>query len=84
MAEDGTTMQFMTADEIAQGVTAEVAGTDFLTSGVWQWTSTDDPLGVTAIDDPEQYTISFNPDGSAAIQADCNVLATYAVTDGGG
>jgi heat shock protein HslJ len=92
VSEDGTTMQLMTADEVAQGVapgdtapdstTPESAG--FLTSGTWQWTGTSDPLGITTVDNPSSYTVAFSPDGSAVIGADCNtVLATYTANDAG-
>ena len=34
--------------------------------------------------DPTRYTITFNEDGTAAIQADCNsVMATYTADDAG-
>lgn len=89
VAEDGTTMQFMTGDDIALGLAPESApeqpsATDFLTSGAWQWTTTSDPLGVTTVDNPSAYSIAFSPDGTATIRADCNtVLATYTATDDG-
>jgi heat shock protein HslJ len=49
-----------------------------LVGKTWQWVSLTDPQGVTAVSNPENYTILFNEDGTAAIRADCNqVAATY-------
>jgi len=52
--------------------------------GTWQWTASTEavPASQSVVPDPENYTITFNADGSAAIKADCNnVTATY-TTDG--
>ena len=52
--------------------------------GTWQWTASTEavPASQSVVPDPENYTITFNADGTAAIKADCNnVTATYA-TDG--
>jgi heat shock protein HslJ len=87
VSEDGTTMQLMTADEVAQGAAPDDTtpeSADFLTSGTWQWTGTSDPLGITTVNNPSSYTVAFGADGSAVIGADCNtVLATYTVGDDG-
>ncbi len=49
-----------------------------LTGTTWEWVSTTDPNGVTAVNNPTRYTILFNADGTANIKADCNnVSATY-------
>ena len=54
-----------------------------LTGTTWQWVSLTDPVGVTAVSNPENYTIVFNADGTAAIKADCNqVGANYTSDDG--
>lgn len=46
-------------------------GADLL--GLWKWTGTHLQDGSTvAPPDPSQYTITFNADNSASIQADCN------------
>ncbi|MEZ4519361.1 MAG: META domain-containing protein [Chloroflexota bacterium] len=51
---------------------------------VWEWTSTTTPVEEISVTDPSRYAVLFNEDGTANIQADCNVvLATY-VTDGNG
>jgi heat shock protein HslJ len=52
--------------------------------GSWQWTASTEavPASQSVVPDPENYTITFNADGTAAIKADCNnVTATY-TTDG--
>jgi heat shock protein HslJ len=44
----------------------------------WQWTSTTTPVEVITVVEPERYTIQFLDDGTANIQADCNmVVASY-------
>ncbi len=55
-----------------------------LTAVTWQWVSFTDPLGHAAIQDPAQYTISFDEpvdgSGQVAIKADCNnVIGTYMI-----
>lgn len=50
-----------------------------LTGTPWEWVSTTDPVGVTAVNEPTRYVVLFNDDGTINIQADCNsVLGTYA------
>ena len=34
--------------------------------------SSDDAQGITTVDDPSKFTVSFGPDGQAAIKLDCN------------
>ncbi len=49
-----------------------------LSGTTWQWVSLTTPVEQTLVDDPTRYTILFNEDGTANIQADCNrVGATY-------
>jgi heat shock protein HslJ len=53
-----------------------------LTGKTWQWVSLTDPQGLTAVPNPANYTILFNEDGSANIQADCNqVGGTYTTNE---
>jgi heat shock protein HslJ len=54
----------------------------FLTGTTWQWVSLVDPKGMTSVDDPSRYTIRFNEDGSANVQADCNSVGASYTTDG--
>ncbi len=56
------------------------SGSSSLTSGTWQWTAstTTVPASQSVVPDPQNYTIAFKSDGTAAIKADCNnVAATY-------
>ena len=51
-----------------------------ITGTVWQWTAMQEtvPASQSVVPDPQNYTITFNTDGTAAIKADCNnVTATY-------
>ena len=45
-----------------------------LTGVVWQWQETVSNTGEVTLrpDDPTPYTVEFLPDGTLAIQADCN------------
>jgi heat shock protein HslJ len=54
-----------------------------LTGVVWQWQQTLSSTGEVLMrpDDPSHYTVEFLPDGTLAIQADCNrAMGAYAVT----
>jgi heat shock protein HslJ len=56
------------------------SSTPTLTGTVWQWTAMQEtvPASQSVVPDPQNYTITFNTDGTAAIKADCNnVTATY-------
>jgi heat shock protein HslJ len=47
---------------------------------VWQWTAMQEtvPASQSIVPNPENYTITFNADGSVNIKADCNqVSGTY-------
>jgi len=37
----------------------------------WQWVSTTDPKGALTVQQPENYIVLFNEDGTASIKADC-------------
>jgi heat shock protein HslJ len=44
----------------------------------WQWISFSDPMETFAVENPTSYRLSFNPDASLAITADCNnVMGFY-------
>ncbi len=71
-------------------VTSVVAGCSLvrgeLTGRTWQLTSITETVpafqGVIPAADQSRYTITFNDDGTAVIQADCNVVqAEYVVND---
>ncbi len=51
-----------------------------ITANVWQWTAMQEtaPASQSVVPDPQNYTITFNTNGDAAIKADCNnVTAKY-------
>jgi heat shock protein HslJ len=59
------------------------SSTPSLTGTVWQWTAMQEtvPASQSVVPDPQNYTITFNTDGTAAIKADCNnVTATYTMS----
>jgi heat shock protein HslJ len=43
----------------------------------WQWISFTNPLEAIAIEDPASYRVSFNPDASLAVSADCNEVVGF-------
>jgi heat shock protein HslJ len=50
----------------------------------WQWAqlTETEPAGQSVVPDPENYVLVLNPDGSASIKADCNMVAwTYTLED---
>jgi heat shock protein HslJ len=53
---------------------AESASVDMemLTGTTWAWTGFTDPTQQFDVDDPENYTLTFQDDGIVNIQADCN------------
>ncbi|WP_374688398.1 META domain-containing protein, partial [Promineifilum sp.] len=93
---DGGTMLFSTA--LTEGATSSgeagggAAGTTEggtgekgagLTGATWTWTALHTPASSTTVNDPSRFTLTFNADGTAHIQADCNqVRATYTVSEG--
>ena len=48
-----------------------------LTGKTWQWTAstTKVPASQSVVPDPENYTITFNTDGTFAAKADCNQVS---------
>jgi len=58
---------------------------DTITGIVWQWTSVKDRVTgeETTIPNPENYTITFNEDGTLEGKADCNTFSgTYSQENG--
>lgn len=69
---DGGTMVF-SRDEIAPEDSNESKlSVSPLTEKSWQWVSFTNPVEKYSIDNPQDYTLSFNPDGTVSIKADCN------------
>ena len=53
-----------------------------ITGIVWKWSAMQEtvPASQSVVPDPQNYTITFNDDGSAAIKTDCNnVTGTYKI-----
>jgi len=80
------TMKFAAAETAAveePGKGEAVAGGEGLVGPVWQLTLITKTDGNITINDPARFTISFNADGTANLQADCNVGgANYTSGDG--
>jgi heat shock protein HslJ len=56
------------------------ASSEEITGIVWQWTAMQEtvPANLSVVPDPQNYTITFNTDGSVDIKADCNAVnGTY-------
>ncbi len=49
----------------------ETGQLDRLTGSTWQWVRFTDPTQQFEVDQPENYTITFNPDDTVNIKADC-------------
>jgi putative lipoprotein len=78
--ESDTTPTATPADDDAAAATSELAGT------TWQWVEFQDTAGQNSytLDEPENYMLFFDDDGTISIQADCNVVrGTYTTENGG-
>ena len=65
----------------ACGGKSSSSGSD-ITGIVWQWSAMQEtvPASQSVVPDPQNYTITFNTDGTASIKADCNqVTANYKI-----
>ncbi|MCB0123825.1 MAG: META domain-containing protein, partial [Caldilineaceae bacterium] len=55
-----------------------------LTTNPWLWTSFTDPVQQFDVETPENYTITFNTDGTVNVKADCNnASGSYTADDTG-
>jgi heat shock protein HslJ len=64
--------------------TAESSQVEMLTGATWQWVSFTDPVQQFEVEQPESYTLTFQPDGTLQIKADCNqVVASYSASEEG-
>ena len=64
--------------------TEEMTSTDTeaLTATAWQWAAFTNPAQQFNVDDPENYTITFQDDGTVNIKADCNnAMGSYTIDD---
>jgi hypothetical protein len=52
---------------------------------VWQWSDLVEtmPASQSVVPDPQNYTLTFLPDGTVSIKADCNMLGGTYTLDGG-
>ena len=76
---DGGTMSFIPVETvIADDGRGAIAGQ--LTANPWKWVSFTNPVEQFEIDDPENFLLTFNEDGTINIKADCNnALGNYTV-----
>ena len=66
------------------GESAQPGASGELVGATWQLTQIAKADGAITVNDPTRYTVTFNADGTANWQADCNVGgATYTTGDGG-
>jgi heat shock protein HslJ len=71
-------------DDDTGGTDDRGAGSDNpLIGPTWEWQETVGSEGAALTpDDPARYTLAFNDDGTASIQADCNqVVASYSIDE---
>ena len=70
------------SDSTGSGSTS--AGSE-ITGILWKWQTYEDVTTGTStrVDDPNKYTIVFNPDGTTTGQADCNTFSGTYSQDGG-
>jgi heat shock protein HslJ len=81
MMADGGTMEF--APGVVEGMQMDESVTTIsLISHTWELGAYVSRNEATVVDDPENYTLTFNADGTVAIKADCNnAIGSY--TDDG-
>jgi heat shock protein HslJ len=76
---DGGTMNFVPAETL-NADESEGAVVDLLWSNPWQWIAFTSPVEQIQIDNPENYTLTFQQDGTLNVKADCNnAMGSYSV-----
>jgi heat shock protein HslJ len=74
---DGSSATFISGEAVVESGDLETvtAEEDPLVGTVWQWTGFTEPTGAgdLTVEDPESYLLLFLPDGTYAINADCNI-----------
>ena len=78
---DGGTMTFAPSD-VVMADDGQGAMSGSLTTNPWQWVSFVSPAEEVQIEDPANYMLTFMPDGTVAIKADCNNASGSYTTDG--
>jgi heat shock protein HslJ len=58
------------------------ADPEALTTTTWMWTGFTDPMQQFDVENPENYTLTFQADGTVNIKADCNNASGSYTTDG--
>ena len=68
---------------LTSACSSQQAGADIINIQ-WQWTELfeSEPASQSIVPNPENYTITFNSDGSMNIQADCNMVSGSFSVDG--
>jgi len=68
---------------LTSACSSQQAGADIINIQ-WQWTALfeSEPASQSIVPNPENYTITFNSDGSMNIQADCNMVSGSFSVDG--
>jgi D-alanyl-D-alanine carboxypeptidase len=92
LAADGGTMRLGPAGETAEApdadalAAAEAAQLAAMVAGIkanpWRWTSTSSATEEVTVETPASYMVTFNEDGTLAIQADCNNVSGAYTLDG--
>lgn len=75
MMADGGTMEFAPAD-VPDDRPGSLVGTD------WQWSAFTNPVEQFTVEDPQNYRLAFNDDGTLNIKADCNNASGSYTVDG--
>ncbi len=74
----------LAASACAPAATPTPTSANSITGIVWQWTSATDAGKTTTVQNPENYTIIFNTDGTLTGKADCNTFnGAYSQANGG-
>jgi len=64
----------------AEAPTTAPTEAGFLTANAWQWISFTNPVEQYSVDNPQNYVLAFNEDGTVNIKADCNnAVGSYTV-----
>ena len=67
-------------EETAPPAGTTSAGLDALTATTWMWVGFTNPVEQYSVESPENYTLSFQDDGTVNIKADCNdAVGSYTV-----
>ena len=69
-------------EETASPVDTANADLEALTATAWMWVGFTDPIQQFSVDNPENYTLSFQDDGTLNIKADCNNATGGYTVDG--